>query len=139
MRRLGSISSGMMVRITSSLPRLTTVRRMLPALIISLTSLDEEICSPLMLMMTSLSWSPALSHMKKKPELAFCSPGQDKTLDLGFGSQFELIWRDKKRARLFLTLCDPVCSVTGIPQGCVLSPLLFILFTLKQEDSPLCR
>lgn len=64
--------------------------------------------------------------------------GSEETLKSPHQTQFELIWRDNKHARLFLTLGDPVCSITGAPH-------LFILFThvreftLKLEDSQLCR
>jgi hypothetical protein len=46
------------------------------------------------------------------------------------------IWKDARcvtyrtqRVRINGALSDPVCSSTGSPQGCVLSPLLFILYT----------
>lgn len=61
----GSISSGTMLRMTSSLPRLTTVRSVSSCFMAALTSLAEVIRSPLMLMMTSLSCRPALSPSKK--------------------------------------------------------------------------
>lgn len=60
LRGQGSISSGTMLRMTSSLPRLTTVRRVSSCFMAALTSLAEVIGSPLMLMMTSFSWRPAL-------------------------------------------------------------------------------
>lgn len=65
LRGQGSISSGMMVRMTSSLPRLTTVRSVSSRFMAALTSLAEVIRSPLMLMMTSLSCRPALPPRKK--------------------------------------------------------------------------
>jgi len=60
LRGQGSTSSGMMVRMTSSLLRLTTVRSFSSRFMAALTSLAEVIRSPLMLMMTSLSFRPAL-------------------------------------------------------------------------------
>lgn len=87
-RHQGSISSGTTVRITSSLPRLTTIRRASPPLIASLTSLAKLIGSPLMLMMTSFSWSPALSQRKGNKSQVICVmicvfwlTGQDETLN----------------------------------------------------------
>ncbi len=64
LRDQGSISSGTMVRMTSSLPRLTTVRSVSSLFMAVLTSLAEVIRSPLMLMMTSLSRRPALLQRK---------------------------------------------------------------------------
>lgn len=65
-RGQGSTSSGTMVRMTSSLPRLTTVRSVSSRLMVALTSLAEVTGSPLMLMMTSLSRRPALSQQKSE-------------------------------------------------------------------------
>lgn len=65
-RGQGSTSSGTMVRMTSSLPRLTTVRSVSSRLMAALTSLAEVTGSPLMLMMTSLSRRPALSQQKSE-------------------------------------------------------------------------
>lgn len=56
----GSISSGITVIIMSSLPRRTTIFRVLSFLMTSLTSLAETTDCPLMLMMTSFSLSPQL-------------------------------------------------------------------------------
>lgn len=59
-----------MVRMASSLPRLTTIRSVSSRFMAALTSLAEVIRSPLMLMMTSLSFRPALlQRMKRKDEL----------------------------------------------------------------------
>lgn len=49
-----------MVMMTSSFPRLTTVLSVSSVLMAALTSLAELIGSPLMLMMTSLAFRPAL-------------------------------------------------------------------------------
>lgn len=62
----GSISMGMIVRMTSSFPRRTTTRKVVSFLIAVLTSVAEEICSPLMEIMTSCSLSPPLQNKQRR-------------------------------------------------------------------------
>lgn len=81
----GSISSGMMVMMMSSLPRLTTVRSVSSRLMAALTSLAELTGSPLMLMMTSLSRRPALLRQNQR--------GEEKAKEM---SNFVVIEKKKK-------------------------------------------
>lgn len=62
----GSISMGMIVRMTSSLPLRTTTRKLESFFMDVLTSVAEEIRWPLMEMMTSCSLSPPLQNRQTK-------------------------------------------------------------------------
>lgn len=66
MKGQGSISTGTIVRIASSLPRRTTTFRVSSFLIAALTSDAVEILWPLMEMMTSCSLSPPLKEQMKR-------------------------------------------------------------------------
>lgn len=65
----GSISSGMIVRMTSSLPRRTTALRLSSLLMAVLTSLADVILCPLMLIMTSLSFRPPLEIKQEEVKI----------------------------------------------------------------------
>lgn len=62
----GSISMGMIVRMTSSLPRRTTTRKLVSFLMAALTSVAVEMRWPLMEIMTSCSLSPPLQKRQDK-------------------------------------------------------------------------
>ncbi len=62
----GSMSMGMIVRMTSSLPRRTTTRKLVSFLTAALTSVAEEIRWPLIEMMTSCSLSPPLQKRQRR-------------------------------------------------------------------------